>query len=97
VGASGKLSGERELIGGQRVNDERSKGSACRNLCSPQKYWKYGFSSQRAAQRLVRKVRIVLRAAFLWMFIRSSEESLKSRNSSFLDPDRVDNLSKAHS
>ena len=32
----------------QRVMDKRSKGSACRKLCSPQKNWKYGFSSQRA-------------------------------------------------
>ena len=31
------------------------------------------------------------------MFIRSSEESLKSRNLSFLAQDRVDNLLKAHS
>jgi hypothetical protein len=30
------------------------------------------------------------------MFIRSSEESLKRRNSSFLAQDRMDNLSKAH-
>jgi hypothetical protein len=29
--------------------------------------------------------------------IRSSKESLKSRNLSFLGPDRADNLSKAHS
>ena len=31
------------------------------------------------------------------MFIRSSEESLKHHNSSFLAQDRVDNLMKAHS
>jgi hypothetical protein len=31
------------------------------------------------------------------MSIRSSKESLKSRNLSFLGPDRVDNLLKAHS
>jgi hypothetical protein len=30
------------------------------------------------------------------MFIRSSEESLKSRNLSFLARDRMDNLLKAH-
>jgi hypothetical protein len=30
------------------------------------------------------------------MFIRSSEESLKLRNSSFLAQDRMDNLLKAH-
>jgi hypothetical protein len=30
------------------------------------------------------------------MFIRSSEESLKSRNSSLLAQDRMDNLLKAH-
>jgi hypothetical protein len=30
------------------------------------------------------------------MSIRSSKESLKSRNLSFLGPDRVDNLLKAH-
>ena len=35
--------------------------------------------------------------AFLWMFIRSSRESLKPRNSSFLGLDRMDNLLKAHS
>ena len=34
--------------------------------------------------------------AFLWMFIRSSEESLMSRNLSFLGSDRMDNLLKAH-
>src|SRR5262249_26188443 len=28
----------------QRVSDERSNGSSCRNTTSPQKYWKYGFS-----------------------------------------------------
>ena len=38
-----------------------------------------------------------VRRAFLWMFIRFSEESLKSRNSSFLGQDRMDNLLKAHS
>ena len=32
--------------------------------------------------------------AFLWMFIRSSRELLKPRNSSFLGLDRVDNLRK---
>ena len=37
-----------------------------------------------------------VRRAFLWMFIRSSEETLKLRNSSFLAPDRMDNLLKAH-
>ena len=37
-----------------------------------------------------------VRRAFLWMFIRSSEESLKLRNSSFLAQDRMDNLLKAH-
>jgi hypothetical protein len=31
------------------------------------------------------------------MSIRSSKEALKSRNLSFLGPDRVDNLLKAHS
>jgi len=35
--------------------------------------------------------------AFLCTFIRSSRESLKRRNSSFLGQDRVDNLMKAHS
>lgn len=35
--------------------------------------------------------------AFLWAFIRSSRESLKPRNSSFLGQDRVDNLMKAQS
>src|SRR5208283_3246838 len=35
--------------------------------------------------------------AFLCTFIRSSRESLKPRNSSFLGQDRVDNLMKAHS
>ena len=34
--------------------------------------------------------------AFLWMSIRSSGESLKLRNLSFLRLDRVDNLLKAH-
>jgi hypothetical protein len=34
--------------------------------------------------------------AFLWMFIRSSEESLKLRNSSVLAQDRMDNLMKVH-
>lgn len=34
--------------------------------------------------------------AFLWMFIRSSGESLRSCNSSFLPPNRMDNLLKAH-
>jgi hypothetical protein len=34
--------------------------------------------------------------AFSWMFIRSSSELLKYRNNSFPDPDRVDNLLKAH-
>ena len=34
---------------------------------------------------------------FLCTFIRSSRESLKPRNSSFLGQDRVDNLMKAHS
>src|SRR5262249_16006081 len=29
----------------QRVSDERSNGSSCRNTTSPQKYWKYGFST----------------------------------------------------
>ena len=38
-----------------------------------------------------------VRRAFLWMFIRSSVESLKLRNFSFLGPDRMDNLLKAHS
>jgi hypothetical protein len=33
----------------------------------------------------------------LWMSIRSSKESLKSRNLSFLGPGRVNNLLKAHS
>ena len=37
-----------------------------------------------------------VRRAFLWMFIRFSEESLKLRNSSFLGPNRMDNLLKAH-
>ena len=37
-----------------------------------------------------------VRRAFLWMFIRSSGESLRSRNSSFLAQDRMDNLMKAH-
>ena len=34
--------------------------------------------------------------AFLWMFIRSSEESLKSRNLSFFAQGRMDNILKAH-
>jgi hypothetical protein len=34
--------------------------------------------------------------AFLCTFIRSSQESLKRRSSSFLGQDRVDNLMKAH-
>ena len=29
----------------QRVSDERSNGAACWNTTSPQKYWKYGFST----------------------------------------------------
>jgi hypothetical protein len=33
----------------------------------------------------------------LCMFIRSSRESLKPRNSSFLGRDRMDNLMKVHS
>jgi len=37
-----------------------------------------------------------VRRALLWMFIRSSEVSLKRRNSSFLAQDRMDNLLKAH-
>ena len=32
----------------QRVSDERSNGSSCRNTTSPQKYWKYGFSTNRS-------------------------------------------------
>src|SRR5262249_10524320 len=32
----------------QRVSDERSNGSSCRNTTSPQKYWKYGFSTHRS-------------------------------------------------
>jgi len=36
------------------------------------------------------------RRAFLWMLIRSSEDSLKLLNSGFLARDRMDNLSKAH-
>jgi hypothetical protein len=32
----------------------------------------------------------------LWMFIRSSSGTLKLRNLSFLDPDRMNNLWKAH-
>jgi hypothetical protein len=40
---------------------------------------------------------IGVRRAFSWMFIRSSVESLKLRNSSFLAQDRMDNLLKAHS
>lgn len=38
-----------------------------------------------------------VRRAFLWMFIRSSEDLLKLRNSSVLARDRMDNLMKAHS
>src|SRR2546421_3002372 len=33
---------------GQRVSDERSNGSSCRSTASPQKYWKYGFSTHRS-------------------------------------------------
>ena len=40
--------------------------------------------------------RVGVRRAFLCMFIRSSGESLKLRNLSFLGPDRMDNLLKAH-
>src|SRR5262245_20045717 len=32
----------------QRVSDERSNGSSCWNTTSPQKYWKYGFSTHRS-------------------------------------------------
>src|SRR6202453_4008061 len=32
----------------QRVSDERSKGTSCWNTVSPQKYWKYGFSTHRS-------------------------------------------------
>jgi hypothetical protein len=35
--------------------------------------------------------------AFLWMFIRSSSKILQFRDHSFHDPDRMDNLLKAHS
>ena len=38
-----------------------------------------------------------VRRAFWWMFIRSSGESLKRRNSSFPAQDRMNNLLKAHS
>ena len=37
------------------------------------------------------------RKQFLCMFIRSSRESLKPRNSSFLGQEGMDNLMKAHS
>src|SRR5262249_1304645 len=36
----------------QRVSDERSNGSSCRNTTSPQKYWKYGFSTHRSHSAL---------------------------------------------
>src|SRR5215475_4986908 len=32
----------------QRVSDERSNTNACWKNSSPQKYWKYGFSTQRS-------------------------------------------------
>ena len=31
-----------------RVSDERSNTNACWKNASPQKYWKYGFSTQRS-------------------------------------------------
>src|ERR1700738_5412383 len=45
----------------------------------------------------IRSRPIGVRRALLWMFIRSSSGTLKLRNLSFLDPDRMDNLWKAHS
>jgi hypothetical protein len=45
----------------------------------------------------IRSRPIGVRRALLWMFIRSSSGTLKLRNLSFLDPDRMDNLWNAHS
>src|ERR1700686_5332101 len=44
----------------------------------------------------IRSRPIGVRRALLWMFIRSSSGTRKLRNLSFLDPDRMDNLWKAH-
>ena len=44
----------------QRVNDERSKGASWRNTTSPQKYWKYGFSTHRSHSHLVGEIVHVL-------------------------------------
>jgi hypothetical protein len=45
----------------------------------------------------IRSRPIGISRALLWMFIRSSSGTLKLRNPSFLDWDRMDNLWKAHS
>src|SRR5262245_43347133 len=45
----------------QRVSDERSNGSSCRNTTSPQKYWKYGFSTHRSHSASSERLCICLR------------------------------------
>src|SRR6516225_5713467 len=45
----------------QRVSDERSNGNSCRNTTSPQKYWKYGFSTHRSHSASSERLCICLR------------------------------------
>src|SRR2546423_5314950 len=45
----------------QRVSDERSNGSSCRNTTSPQKYWKYGFSTHHSHSASSERLCICLR------------------------------------
>ena len=45
----------------QRMSDERSNGRSCRNTTSPQKYWKYGFSTHRSHRASSERLCIYLR------------------------------------
>ena len=94
-----RISGARDVcgafVGGAlRITPSRRGGRPC------------GASTGRAAAsgvwplstcRTNRSRPIGVKRAFLWMFIRSSPRALKLRNLSFLGPDRMDNLWKAHS
>ena len=47
----------------QRVIEERSKGRSCRKNSSPQKNWKYGFSTQRAQSSSSDRLNVCFRIA----------------------------------
>ena len=47
----------------QRVIEERSKGSSWQKNSSPQRYWKYGFSTQRAHSSSSERSKVCLRIA----------------------------------